>query len=878
MMRGTVNSSLTRLSLFRACLLWPLVAAAGEVWTDTTFEDFSRGKFDAAGQNLYVSRDGTIRTVHRFDLNRDGYLDLVFNSTHDYSYFLPAVVASAQGAAMELPVEGSNRVVVDDLNRDGFADAVFCPSDSGLQNPRRYLKIAWGAADGFSPARISGVLPVYGAIAAAIADLNGDGWPDIVTLNQKAWLRGQEAGNVVRVYWGAPHGFQPGKFRDFGVSGAVDLTRLNPREVAVLTRDSVRILPGSAEIALGTTNARTIAAVPDGRLVVGTETRTLLATRGLRTVATLDQRPAAHAAIGDLDADGRPDAVFTDARGVRVLWNLQGVPTEISLAQAAAAAVLDFNQDGKLDLAIAIQQSETRLETESLVYLGLGSHGFARGPGFKTSGAMHAAAVSAGPGRPPRVIFAGSRGGTVAEKVPIYVYWGGAAGFSANQRWEIPLQSGYESSAADLNADGWPELIVLNSGHVGGAADGEPTLGANILWGSAAGFDFNRRRTVLAEADIGSSTVADLDRDGYLDIVLGAFDTAQKRDRLVIYYGGPNGFSKQRRQALIDSGRAVSLTLGDFDQDGWLDIAAADFPRERVVIFSGSARGFEAARMTAIAVPSAISLETADLNADGRLDLIVGSYQDRESGTHDGGTYLFWGSASGFGQANSQWLPGFAPIGPAVADFDADGFLDLFTPHYLGNGTRESLPSYLYWGSPEGFHPRRRTALITDSAHDALAADFDGDGRLDLAVSCHTTDGDHYAASKIFFNDGHRFASPRVQSLPTIGPHWMWDQDMGHIATRAWKQTYESRVFAAAAVVSRFTWEVESELPVGAQVEFSARWAATPAALAAAPWNRTAGPLQALDAGARFVQYRLTLVSPDGERYPSVKQVRLSFD
>lgn len=55
-----------------ACGIVFLAAAAGSqtrVWVEETFDDFRDGKLDAAGQNIYVSRDGTIRTIHRFDLN-----------------------------------------------------------------------------------------------------------------------------------------------------------------------------------------------------------------------------------------------------------------------------------------------------------------------------------------------------------------------------------------------------------------------------------------------------------------------------------------------------------------------------------------------------------------------------------------------------------------------------------------------------------------------------------------------------------------------------------------------------------------------------------------------------------------------------------------
>ncbi len=100
--------------------------------------------------------------------------------------------------------------------------------------------------------------------------------------------------------------------------------------------------------------------------------------------------------------------------------------------------------------------------------------------------------------------------------MPLQVYWGGPKGFDADSVWEIPFQSGYESTGADLNADGYADLVVLNSGHGGAAALASPILGANILWGGAGGFDLERR-TTLRELNLGSSNVADLDRDGHLD-------------------------------------------------------------------------------------------------------------------------------------------------------------------------------------------------------------------------------------------------------------------------------------------------------------------------------------------------------------------------
>ena len=65
-----------------------------QIWLEDTFEDFVDGTFDASGQNIYVSRDGKIRTINRFDLNEDGWIDLLFPGTHDNYSFIPATLAS----------------------------------------------------------------------------------------------------------------------------------------------------------------------------------------------------------------------------------------------------------------------------------------------------------------------------------------------------------------------------------------------------------------------------------------------------------------------------------------------------------------------------------------------------------------------------------------------------------------------------------------------------------------------------------------------------------------------------------------------------------------------------------------------------------------
>ena len=176
-----------------------------QTWVEDTFEDFIDGRLDASGSNIYVSRDGKIRTILRYDLNDDGYIDLLFCQMHDTVNYLPATLAEISPDrkvhASELSVGGSNQVEVTDLNGDGYKDLVFCPNNKGSQNRRYIVTIIYGGEDGWPPHRTTGALPVYDIKELAIADLNHDGWIDIVTLNGEAWILGQPPGNIVRIFW-----------------------------------------------------------------------------------------------------------------------------------------------------------------------------------------------------------------------------------------------------------------------------------------------------------------------------------------------------------------------------------------------------------------------------------------------------------------------------------------------------------------------------------------------------------------------------------------------------------------------------------------------------------------------------------------------------
>ena len=757
-----------------------------------------------------------------------------------------------------------------------------------------------------------------------MADLNADDWPDIVVLNQaSAWLVGQPKGRIIRVYWGGKDGFLLSQRQDLGVPGARalaagDFDADGARDVAVLAGETgIRLFWAKESETTPVSMDTSVVPLPeedltcltaadvngDGQidLVAGRPGGNLhilpgKAGRSWDKPIDLPGLGASSVAAGDLDSDGHADLVLTSLqtgragggeqgsateRGVvRVLWGSEegfsSASESIVLAvdNASASAIGDLDSDGRPDLAVAVFQGETTFEGESLVFFNAGDRTFQRAAqGIRTWGA---AAVAVAPARgelPARAIFCNSLNGALDEHVPVDVYWGGPEGFDTRRHWEIPFTAGYEASASDLNADGYVDMVLMNSGHGGQLND--PTLGASIFWGSAKGFDLKNKRTVLRQAgSFAASNVADLNRDGYLDLVLGSFDAEAE---LVIYYGSSEGLAGSRRVALECPGRSMGCVIGDYNRDGWLDIACTSFLKDCVRVFWGSAEGFAVDRQTRLAVHAPIPAEAADLNADGWLDLIVGSYYDKIALYHDTGTTIFWGGPKGFTPWATQWLPGMSPVGLTVADFDADGYLDCFSPNYHGTAMREAIASYLYWGGPDGLRRSRRTTLICDSAHDAMAGDFDRDGLLDLAVSCHTKHGDHHTDSKVFYNDGQRFANPRVTRLPTHGTHWIYVQDVGHIYHRRWEQTYESSVFQWHQPAGRGRLSFKADLPRGTSLVFTARAAVNKHQLDRKPWTKVRSGGFALEAADRCLQYRATLKSDNGDRYPVLDRIRIAL-
>ncbi|MGH9615927.1 MAG: FG-GAP-like repeat-containing protein [Acidobacteriaceae bacterium] len=266
-----------------------------------------------------------------------------------------------------------------------------------------------------------------------------------------------------------------------------------------------------------------------------------------------------------------------------------------------------------------------------------------------------------------------------------------------------------------------------HSGHLGLAVVDEPNGASYILEGKGDG-TFSPSSAAFAsspEFDT-SEAAADFNADGNLDLAFtgnvalgygdGAFTTAGD-----LY-----------TQVLL----ADSVTVGDFNSDGKLDTVVAFGsskvnPSSGLVISLGNGDGtFTSGPGSPILLGSDLSaVVAADFNGDGKLDLGV-----TDAGSN--AVMILLGNGDGTFQAPITIVVGNNPEAIIAGDFNNDGKLDLAIANY-GDGTITLL-----LGNGDGsFIEASGSPYAVGNGPDALAtADFNGDGKLDLAVA-NLTDG-----------------------------------------------------------------------------------------------------------------------------------------
>jgi hypothetical protein len=333
--------------------------------------------------------------------------------------------------------------------------------------------------------------------------------------------------------------------------------------------------------------------------------------------------------------------------------------------------------------------------------------------------------------------------GVVANTTDVHVLVGNGDGTFQSTPTHPTLNSGAARAivAGDFDHDGAPDLIVASISQPGGAL----LLGNGDATFSGASFALASGRFLTNE---------DLDGDGEQDLVI----LRPERDQLAVLRGSATG-SFQLESTQLVGHEPVWATLGDFNNDGFTDVATANqgnphasIPSGSVSMLLGAPTGFYTPSRTMFGEYVMPAFVADDFDVDGHLDLAVA--QQESPGGYDVKMLL--------GNGNGGFLPvfkvgGLGAVGEMRSgDFNRDGLPDLAVTDVGAWGPNLAI----FMGTGGGSFAR-------SVRHDGNGAgpysltlnDFNADGLSDLAIATRSYMGvDVYLGTASgSFSEGYRY-------------------------------------------------------------------------------------------------------------------------
>ncbi len=263
----------------------------------------------------------------------------------------------------------------------------------------------------------------------------------------------------------------------------------------------------------------------------------------------------------------------------------------------------------------------------------------------------------------------------------------------------------------DFNRDGWPDLAVSGN-----------ELGSLFLLFNRGDGQFQPPVTCPSVSNCTAMVTADFDRDGTLDLIVG---TSLQTNLWLLLGVGDGTF--QDPTSLVVGFAANQMVLGDFNGDEVPDVIAVGANATSLSLLLGHGDAtFQAAQARELGF-YIHRLEPVEVNNDGRLDLLIsGSEYATER------VYLLLGKGDGTFQTPA--VLSFAEEyydtpGWTTGDFNQDGNVDILATY--SNHDRQ----FVFLGDGNGsFQPTPPRELGSHSWSVSRALDLNEDGRLDLVA------------------------------------------------------------------------------------------------------------------------------------------------
>ena len=170
-----------------------------------------------------------------------------------------------------------------------------------------------------------------------------------------------------------------------------------------------------------------------------------------------------------------------------------------------------------------------------------------------------------------------------------------------------------------------------------------------------------------------------------------------------------------------------SIAIGDFNGDGFQDLATANSDAGTVSVLLGSGSGRFGTKTDYLAGRSPAAVAIGDFNGDGKQDLV-------SANTGDDAVSVLIGKGDGTFLPKADFVTSLGPMSVAIGDFNGDGDQDLVTAN-MGDSTISVL-----LGKGDGTFLDTADLASGADPRSVAVGDFNGDGNADVAVANHMAD------------------------------------------------------------------------------------------------------------------------------------------
>ncbi len=307
-------------------------------------------------------------------------------------------------------------------------------------------------------------------------------------------------------------------------------------------------------------------------------------------------------------------------------------------------------------------------------------------------------------------------------------------------------------AVADLNDDGFPDMVIANTGTMSDPRQERPANDEVSVLMSKGSLEYEALPPLRTDFAPYALAIANVDALKALDIVVASFMAVHHHDLALFRNMGGNVFEphyfkvpeeklaynrmyNSNQEPVFTTPGLTSIVLGDFNHDSLRDAVATGWSSDLIAFFPGTADTYFGDPKTIAAPGGPRDIKAADFDGDGNLDLVATLYCSNEIGIWKGD------GKGGFEPAARFETRGHLPNKMQIADMNRDGHPDIVVSHCH---TDDSIVIF-YGGGNFDFSVSQEISLGTKrdvlerEIRDIVVADFNHDERPDIAAACHAS-------------------------------------------------------------------------------------------------------------------------------------------